>query len=110
MDKRRLCYRMLGVTNGVKDIINIGKIPIEQRFNYKKTLQKLLDCADEKELTKFKSAHELVVRKIELKMKLSEKIPNYKADEWKYMIDDDYNFWMMKIDYIERNFIIKEGK
>ena len=41
-------------------------------------------------------------------MDLSSRIPNYKSTEWKYMIDDNCNFWIMRNEYIERNFIIKE--
>lgn len=89
-----------------RDVINIGKIPLNERFNYFKTLQLISKSNDQKQIEQLKSNLQTIVRRIESKMNISEKIENYNPKEWKYIIEDDCSFWMMKNEYIERNFIL----
>lgn len=88
-----------------RDVINIGKIPFNERFNYFKTLQLMSKSNDAERLKQLQSELEIIVRRIESKMNISNKIENYNPKDWKYIIEDDCSFWMMKNDYIERNFI-----
>lgn len=91
------------------DVINIGKVPFDKRFNYSRTLQKLMNCSDDEKKSQLRLKHELIVRQIESMMNLPGKVNNYKANEWRYFIDDEYNFWLLNKDYVKRNFIVKEG-
>lgn len=96
----------------MKDIINLGKIPLDDMFKYKRSLQFLLAARNEGNLENIKkceSEHCKIVRNIESNMNLKDKIDDYKPEKWSFMIDKDFNFWMMTKKYVERNFINGEG-
>lgn len=90
------------------DVINLGKIPFNERFNYFKTLQLISKSKDEERSKQLKLELKTIVRRIESQMNISEKIENYNPKDWKYIIEDDCSFWMMRNEYIERNFILKK--
>lgn len=95
----------------MKDIMNLGKIPAEDKFQYKRSLQFLMNARkseNEEEIRKAEDEHCKIVRNIELNMDLKEKIDGYKAEDWKFMIDDNFNFWIMTKEYVEKYFITKE--
>ena len=91
-----------------KDIINIGKIPADMRFNYKRSLQLLIDAKNKNKCWEDMSdEHRKIVREIEEKMNITNKIENYNPTEWKFTIDENYNFWLMSNEYVEKHFINK---
>lgn len=97
----------------MNDIQNLGKIPIKNRFQYKRSLKCLMDARDNSDINetqKTQSEHCNIVREIELSMNLQDKIANYKSEDWRFMIDNDYNFWIMTKEYVERNFVTNKGE
>lgn len=93
----------------MNEIINLGKIPCKYKFNYILTLKKFERNKNTEARPQLLKELEVVVKQIEKEMNIQSRIENYISSEWKYMIDDNYNFWIMKNSYIDRNFIIKNN-
>lgn len=93
----------------MNEIINLGKIPNAYKLNYVLALKKFERNKRTDSGPQLLKELEVVVRQIEKEMNIQSRIKNYIPSEWKYMIDDNYNFWIMKNSYIDRNFIIKNN-
>lgn len=90
----------------MNDVINLGKIPTSEKLLYTIAL-KIYEKSKGTELQAEKRKElEVIVRRIERQMNIGLKIDNYIPSEWKYFIDDNYNFWILKNSYINRNFKI----
>lgn len=92
----------------MEEIINLGKIPSDDKFRFKRSLQILMlnnKEGDKDKILQSMEEHSAIVKEIEQGMNLSAKICNYDADNWKFTIDDDYNFWIMTKEYVDKHFI-----
>jgi hypothetical protein len=98
----------------MEQIINLGKIPAKYRFTYKRSLQLLLADTDlpdticEEDLPDTKQnvleQHTAIVEEIEKEMDLPNKIENFKLEDWRFTIDEDFNFWAMSKEYVDKHY------
>lgn len=90
----------------MNEVYNLGKIPYKLRMKYRVRLVKYNNSnKDEVLFEELRS----VVKEIEQQMNLHERIKNFIPSNWKYFIDDDYNFWILTNDYLKRNFKNEEN-